>query len=73
MNSLLAGYTVTDGFMKHPDATAELAAQLTSLTPMKRLAMPDDVADAIILLCSPLARYITGIGLPVDGGKIAGL
>jgi NAD(P)-dependent dehydrogenase (short-subunit alcohol dehydrogenase family) len=57
--------------MSHPDATEELAAKLTSENPMKRLATPEEAADAIILLCSPLARYITGTGLAVDGGRSA--
>ncbi len=57
--------------MGHPDATAELAAKLTSENPMKRLATPEEAADAIIFLCSPLARYITGTGLVVDGGRSA--
>ncbi|VUC36675.1 unnamed protein product [Clonostachys rosea] len=68
VNSLLAGYTVSDGFISHPDATAELGASLTNLNPMKRLATPEEIADAVIFLCSPLARYITGHGLTVDGG-----
>jgi NAD(P)-dependent dehydrogenase (short-subunit alcohol dehydrogenase family) len=68
VNSLLAGYTVSDGFMSHPDATAELGASLTNSNPMKRLATPEEIADAVIFLCSPLARYITGHGLVVDGG-----
>ncbi|KAH7193979.1 uncharacterized protein B0J16DRAFT_370009 [Fusarium flagelliforme] len=72
VNSLLAGYTVTDGFMAHPDATAELGASLTTKNPMKRLAAPGEVADAIIFLCSPLARYITGHGLAVEGGHTSG-
>lgn len=72
VNSLLAGYTVTDGFMAHPDATAELGASLTNRNPMKRLATSGEVADAIIFLCSPLARYITGHGLAVEGGHTSG-
>jgi NAD(P)-dependent dehydrogenase (short-subunit alcohol dehydrogenase family) len=36
--------------------------------PLKRLGMPDDVADACLFLASPAARWITGINLTVDGG-----
>ena len=38
---------------------------------LKRLAKPDDIAGPILFLASPLAKYITGITLPVDGGFTA--
>jgi len=37
-------------------------------TPLGRLGMPDDVADACLFLASPAARWITGASLLVDGG-----
>ncbi|SEW34764.1 SDR family NAD(P)-dependent oxidoreductase [Halobacterium jilantaiense] len=37
--------------------------------PMKRAASPDEVASAIVWLCSDEASYITGHSLPVDGGE----
>ncbi|MGD2027345.1 MAG: glucose 1-dehydrogenase [Anaerolineales bacterium] len=36
--------------------------------PLKRVGMPDEVADACLFLASPAARWITGINLVVDGG-----
>lgn len=39
--------------------------------PLKRLGMPEDVADACLFLASDLARWITGINLVVDGGLSA--
>ena len=39
--------------------------------PLKRLGMPEDVADACVFLASDLARWITGINLVVDGGLSA--
>lgn len=40
-------------------------------TPLGRLGQPEDVADAVLFLASPMARYITGATLPVDGGYLA--
>jgi NAD(P)-dependent dehydrogenase (short-subunit alcohol dehydrogenase family) len=37
-------------------------------TPLARLGTPDEMADAIVFLCSDAARFITGATLPVDGG-----
>ncbi|RPI50987.1 MAG: SDR family oxidoreductase [Acidobacteria bacterium] len=40
-------------------------------TPLGRLPEPDDVAAAILYLCSDAARCVTGIVLPVDSGFLA--
>jgi NAD(P)-dependent dehydrogenase (short-subunit alcohol dehydrogenase family) len=40
-------------------------------TPLGRLPEVDDIAAAIVYLCSPAARCITGITLPVDSGYLA--
>ena len=41
------------------------------LTPMRRMAKPEEVAGAILFLASPAAAMITGHTLPVDGGFLA--
>ena len=40
-------------------------------TPLGRLPEPEEIAAAIVYLCSPAARSITGITLPVDSGFLA--
>jgi len=37
---------------------------------MKRWGRPDDIAGAVVFLCSPAAAFITGTILPVDGGYL---
>lgn len=39
--------------------------------PMARWGQPDEVADPILFLASPLARYVSGVILAVDGGYLA--
>lgn len=46
----------------------EAIAQIIGQIPLGRLADIGDVADAVVFLCSDMARFTTGAGLPVDGG-----
>ncbi len=39
--------------------------------PLKRMGLPNDVADAVLFLVSPAARWISGANLVVDGGMSA--
>ena len=48
-----------------PDETRQL---IVDNTPLKSIGTTDDVANAVVFLASPAARFITGVTLPVDGG-----
>jgi len=50
-----------------PDVNAAVGS-VVEQTPLGKLAEVGDIADAAVFLCSDQARFITGIGLPVDGG-----
>jgi 3-oxoacyl-[acyl-carrier protein] reductase len=43
---------------------------LVSMIPLRRLGEAEDVANAVLFFASPLASYITGQVLPVDGGMV---
>jgi NAD(P)-dependent dehydrogenase (short-subunit alcohol dehydrogenase family) len=49
----------------------EMVAKIEAMTPLRRLAEPQDVAAAIVFLASAAAAMITGHVLPVDGGFLA--
>ncbi|MDE8654565.1 SDR family NAD(P)-dependent oxidoreductase [Novosphingobium album (ex Liu et al. 2023)] len=50
--------------------TEEGRAITIAVQALKRVAQPEDIADAISLLCSDKARWITGAVIPVDGGAM---
>jgi 3-oxoacyl-[acyl-carrier protein] reductase len=55
-------------FLGGPD-TPENRARITAGIPLGRMSTPEDVAEAALYLASDGARFITGIELPVDGGR----
>ena len=77
INCLYPGLVATDMGMQlandivavglAPDAGAAVAS-VVGQTPLGRLGEVGDMADAAVFLCSNEARFITGAGLPVDGG-----
>lgn len=47
-----------------------LADALTE-APIGRIGRPDELASAVLWLCSPASSYVVGVALPVDGGYVA--
>jgi 3-oxoacyl-[acyl-carrier protein] reductase len=47
----------------------EVRAAMTADIPAGRFAEPAEIAAVIAFLCSPAAGYVTGVSLPVDGGR----
>ena len=52
---------------QNPDYMKNFAQRI----PMGRLGQPDDIAQPAVFLASDMARYITGVTLPVDGGFLS--
>ncbi len=65
INAVAPGFieTAMTGSMKD-----DLKASILKEVPAGRLGLPEDVANAVLFLCSPQANYITGQTLTVDGG-----
>lgn len=53
------------GLFESPEAAV---GAVVDLTPLGRLGEPADIADAVVFLATDASRFITGAGLPVDGG-----
>jgi NAD(P)-dependent dehydrogenase (short-subunit alcohol dehydrogenase family) len=65
MGAGLANDVAELGLFPSPEAAVEA---VVGLTPAGRLGQVDDMADAVVFLSSDAAKFITGVGLPVDGG-----
>jgi NAD(P)-dependent dehydrogenase (short-subunit alcohol dehydrogenase family) len=70
VNAVAPGPTET-GMLNRFTGSAERKAGLISTVPLGRVGEPDEIANAILFLCSDKATFITGHVLSVDGGKSA--
>jgi len=69
VNALAPGWIET-AMTAVPRANETRNAELMARTPMGRWGTPADLAPAALFLCSPLASFITGAVLPIDGGYL---
>jgi NAD(P)-dependent dehydrogenase (short-subunit alcohol dehydrogenase family) len=70
VNAVAPTWTRT-GFIQPLLDNAELIGRLEAMTPMRRLAEPEEVAHAMLFLASDAASMVTGQTLAVDGGFLA--
>jgi NAD(P)-dependent dehydrogenase (short-subunit alcohol dehydrogenase family) len=69
-NVLCPGPVATPMLLGSLDKLGYTIEQMAAEIPMKRLAQPEEQAEAAVWLCSPRASYVTGVVLPVDGGAV---
>jgi len=62
--------TIANIVSKTKRSSEEARASLEAMNPQKRLITPDEVADAVAMLCSDGARGINGQAIPIDGGQV---
>jgi meso-butanediol dehydrogenase / (S,S)-butanediol dehydrogenase / diacetyl reductase len=73
VNAIVPGQVMTAATEFWASKQPEAAAKTAGAIPMQRGGQPEELAAAIVFLLSDAASYITGVALPVDGGKAAQL
>lgn len=81
VNNVLPGATETDRLSAiiqkemnlHSKTELEVKNSMLNQIPLKRFGRPEELAFAVAFLASPLASYINGINLPIDGGRTKSL
>ncbi|GJQ58870.1 MAG: SDR family oxidoreductase [Candidatus Scalindua sp. AMX11] len=66
VNLINAGFTITG---KTPHAPLRVQEEIARQTPLRRLALPIDIAKALLFYASDWSDFVTGNCLIVDGGK----
>ncbi|WP_162053476.1 SDR family NAD(P)-dependent oxidoreductase [Pontibacter pamirensis] len=72
VNCVAPGFIATDMSAKALNNDPERKNKVLSRTPMGKLGVPADVADAVYFYATEGANYVTGTVLPVDGGNSIG-
>jgi gluconate 5-dehydrogenase len=72
VNAIAPGWIESPMLSQALDADPPRRQKILSRTPMGKLGAPDDIGWAAVYLCSPAARFVTGVVLPIDGGALIG-
>ncbi|NTU98081.1 MAG: 3-oxoacyl-ACP reductase FabG [Chlorobiaceae bacterium] len=67
VNVVAPGLTLTDATAWLPE---EQKTMIANMTPLQRVALPEDVAGAVLALASDHSRFVTGCYIPVSGGML---
>ena len=70
VNAVLPGLTDTK-FASALTGNPKILGMMMQLTPLARVAQPDEIAPAVLYLCSPASSYVTGSVMAVDGGYLS--
>jgi len=71
INAVSAGAVQTDMMERFVGGSDEMKAAFAAMHPMGRVGTPEEIAAAVLFLCSDQASFITGQAIGVDGGFMA--
>jgi NAD(P)-dependent dehydrogenase (short-subunit alcohol dehydrogenase family) len=69
VNCVAPGFTMTEGVQAQPEVIEKLRDVSIASRTIQRDQVPEDVAGAVVFLCSPAADFITGQTMVIDGGQ----
>jgi NAD(P)-dependent dehydrogenase (short-subunit alcohol dehydrogenase family) len=69
VNCVAPGFTMSAGVQDHPEVIAKLRDVSVAARTIQRDQLPEDVAGAVVFLCTPAADFITGQTMVIDGGQ----
>ena len=68
VNAIAPGFIKTQFHLKQMKRTQKDIMARANLVPLKRAGQPEDVANMVIYLLSPMSNYLTGLVIPISGG-----
>ncbi len=71
VNAVCPGYVLTPMTEEHLKTDPEFEAQIKKYQPVGRLGTAEEIAEAVVWLCSDAASFVTGHPLVIDGGSVA--
>lgn len=71
VNVVCPGVIKTPMIDRFTGKNKEVEKQFETAEPIGRLGQPEEVAEAVIWLCSDASSFVTGLSMPVDGGWVA--
>jgi NAD(P)-dependent dehydrogenase (short-subunit alcohol dehydrogenase family) len=69
INAICPGITDTAMMDRHSGGTPEGRAAVIAREPIRRMGAPEEIAAAVLWLCSDAASFVTGHAMVVDGGQ----
>ena len=72
VNAIAPGWIASAMLDQALSGDAARTAKILGHTPLNKFGEPDDIGWAAVYLCSPAAKFVTGVVLPVDGGAAIG-
>jgi gluconate 5-dehydrogenase len=72
VNAIAPGWIESEMFWQVMNTDHDRRDKILARTPMQQFGQAKDIGWAAVYLCSPAARFVTGVCLPVDGGVSIG-